>query len=107
MLDKRRALKIDEVERWLYRNRRFRFHFVPAGSSWVDMVEEWFTQGEEKTLYRGSFTSVSALKAFVAASNDHAEPRVWTKDVHTPPQESGSGLPPNGTPAVNLESANQ
>ena len=87
MLNKLSAHKIDEVERWLCRHRRFRFHFVPTGSSWVDMVEEWFTQVEEKTIYRGSFTSVPVLKAtmkeFVAASNGHAEPRVWTKDVNT------------------------
>ena len=80
VLDKLSAHKIDEVERRLYRDRRFRFHFVSTGSSWVDVAEEWLTQVEEKTIYRGSFTSVPALKAamkeFVAASNGHAEPRV-------------------------------
>ena len=80
VLDKLSAHKIDEVERRLYRHRRFRFHFSPTGSSWVDMAEEWLTQVEEKTIYQGSFTSVLALKAamkeFVAAANGHAESRV-------------------------------
>ena len=84
VLDKLSAHKIDEVERRLYRDWRFRVHFVPTGSSWVNTAEEWLTQVEEKTIYQGSFTSVLALKEFVAASNDHAQPRVWTKDVHTP-----------------------
>ena len=51
VLDKLSAHKIDEVERRLYRDRRFRFHFVSTGSSWVDMAEEWLTQVEEKTIY--------------------------------------------------------
>ena len=80
VLDKLSAHKIDEVERRLYRDWRFRVHFVPTGSSWVNTAEEWLTQVEEKTIYRGSVTSVPALKAamkeFVAASNGHAESRV-------------------------------
>ncbi len=87
VLDNLSAHKTDEVERWLRRHRRFHFHFVPTGSSWVNMVEGWFSQLEEKAIYRGSFTSVPALKAaieeFVTASNGHAEPWVWTKDVNT------------------------
>ena len=51
VLDKLSAHKIDEAERRLYRDWRFRFHFVPTGSSWVDMAEEWLTQVEEKTIY--------------------------------------------------------
>ncbi len=80
VLDKLSAHKIDEVERRLYRDWRFRVLFVPTGSSWVNTAEEWLTQVEEKTIYQGSFTSVLALKAamkeFVAAANGHAESRV-------------------------------
>ena len=85
VLDNLSAHKTDEVERWLRRHPRFRFHFVPTGSSWVNMVEGWFSQLERKTLHRGSFANVSALKRaieqFVRASNGRAEPWVWTKDA--------------------------
>lgn len=78
VLDNLSAHKTEEVERWLRRHPRFRFHFVPTGSSWVNMVEGWFSQLEKKALHRGSFESVAALKRaieqFVGASNGRAEP---------------------------------
>ncbi len=86
VLDNLSAHKTKEVERWLRRHRSFHVHLVPTGSSWVNIVEGWFAQLEEKAIYRGSFPSVPALKVaikgFVTASDGHAEPWVWTKDVN-------------------------
>jgi hypothetical protein len=36
--------KTDQVERWLKRHRRFKVHFVPTSSSWLNMVERWFAE---------------------------------------------------------------
>ncbi len=85
VLDNLSAHKTPEVERWLRRHRRIHFHFVPTSSSWVNMVEGWLSQLENKALARGSFRSVPELKQaildYVAVSNDRAEPWVWTKDA--------------------------
>ena len=85
ILDNLSAHGTDEVGRWLSRHRRFHFHFIPTGSSWVNMVESWFSQLEKKALHRGSFKNVHELKkaieAFVHATNGRAEPWTWTKDA--------------------------
>lgn len=85
VLDNLSAHKTPEVERWLRRHRRIHFHFVPTSSSWVNMVEGWLSQLENKALARGSFRSVPELKQaildYVTVSNDRAEPWVWTKDA--------------------------
>jgi len=79
------AHRTPEVMRWLRRRPRFHLHFTPSGSSWVNMVESWFSQLEMRALRRGSFRSVKQLKtaieAFVESSNGKAEPWAWTKDA--------------------------
>jgi hypothetical protein len=61
------------------------FPFHSTGSSWLNMVESWFSQLTNKSLRRGSFESVplliNAIKEFVKASNLKAKPFVWTKDA--------------------------
>jgi transposase len=85
VLDNLRAHKTPEVERWLRRHRRIHLHFVPTSSSWVNMVDSWLSQLENRALARGSFRSVPELKQaildFVEVSNGRAKPRVWTKDA--------------------------
>ncbi|HVD02794.1 MAG TPA: IS630 family transposase [Candidatus Dormibacteraeota bacterium] len=86
VLDNLSAHKTPEVERWLRRHPRFHFHFVPTSSSWVNMVEGWLSQLENKALDRGSFRSVPELKQaildFVAVTNGRAKPWVWTMDAN-------------------------
>jgi transposase len=31
-----------DVQAWLARNRHVHFHFTPAGSSWMNQIENWF-----------------------------------------------------------------
>lgn len=85
VLDNLSAHKTDEVQRWLRRHPRFHFHFTPTGSSWVNMVEGWFSQLERKAIRRGSFRNVLHLKMaigdFVEVSNERAQPWSWTKDA--------------------------
>ncbi len=42
-----------EIQRWLKRHKRFRFHFVPTYSSWLNQVERWFGLLSERAQARG------------------------------------------------------
>ena len=36
--------KTADVKKWLLRHPRFHLHFIPTSSSWMDLVERWFTE---------------------------------------------------------------
>ncbi len=85
VIDNLSAHDTPEVKRWLKRHRRFHFHFVPTGSSWVNMVEGWFSKLTGKAIKRGSFRSITELKQaiekYVDTYNNEAKPWIWTKDA--------------------------
>src|SRR6202140_3454517 len=68
------------VRAWLKRHPRFVCHFVPASSSWLNLVERWFGQLTSKRIRRDSFGSVAHLKQaideFLPAWNDKPKPFV-------------------------------
>ena len=74
--------KTDQVKRWLKRHPRFKVHFVPTSSSWLNMVERWFAELTGKAVRRGSFSSVpgliEAIEEFIKESNRDPKPFVWT-----------------------------
>jgi len=92
-LSRRRALHLvldnssthttPEVERWLARHRRVHFHFTPAGASWMNLVESWFSILTRQQIRRGSYANVSeliaAIERFVAGYNERARPFRWTR----------------------------
>jgi transposase len=61
------------VQRWLKRNPRVHFHFIPTSSSWLNLVERWFRDLTDKAIRRGVFASVDelidAITAYVEAWN--------------------------------------
>ncbi|MGH7980826.1 MAG: IS630 family transposase, partial [Limisphaerales bacterium] len=65
--------KHPKVQRWLKRHERFVAHFVPTGSSWLNLVERWFGELTGKRIRRGVFVSVEdpqqAIEEFLAAWN--------------------------------------
>ncbi|ASR37722.1 DDE endonuclease [Prauserella marina] len=75
--------KTGTIQRWLAAHPRFHVHFVPAYSSWLNIVERWFAELTTKLLQRGVHTSVQALEADIRTSikhwNDNPKPFVWTK----------------------------
>lgn len=77
--------KTPEVKLWLEKHPRFKPHFIPTSSSWLNLVERWFGHLTEKAIRRGSFLSVSDLKqaieAFLQAWNANPRPFVWTAKV--------------------------
>jgi transposase len=56
--------KSAEVQRWLKpkRRSRFRFHFTPTSSSWLNQVERFFALITERMIRRGTFHSVDELE---------------------------------------------
>ncbi len=69
------------VREWLAAHPRFKLHFTPTSSSWLNLVERWFRELTEKNIRRGVFRSASeltrAIRAFIAAYNDDPKPLVW------------------------------
>jgi hypothetical protein len=45
--------------------RRPHLHFTPTSSSWLNLVEVWFSLLTARRLKRGVFTSVDALQPFI------------------------------------------
>ena len=83
ILDNQSAHKSFEVKRFLAKNPRFHFHFIPTHSSWLNRVEGWFGLLTAKQLVRGAHTSVpqlqEAIYAFRDAHNADPRPFKWVK----------------------------
>jgi len=82
ILDNSGIHKHDRVRRWLRRHPRFRFHFTPTGSSWMNLVERWFSELTQKRIRRGTFRNVrelvAAIREFLEAYLEDPRPFVWT-----------------------------
>jgi transposase len=74
--------KHPKVQRWLARHPRFRVHFTPTSSSWLNMVERFFRDLTQNRLRRGVFRDVEelvmAIIDYVDKHNDKPKPFVWT-----------------------------
>src|SRR6266704_117539 len=75
--------KAPVIQAWLARHPRFRLHFTPTGSSWINQVERWFGFLTDQMIRRGVHKSVQALEADIRAWIKHwnANPRpfAWTQ----------------------------
>jgi transposase len=73
--------KHPKVKAWLKKRRRFHLHFIPTGSSWLNLVERWFRNLTERRIRRGVFRSVAELKAaidsYLAAHNADPQGFAW------------------------------
>ena len=72
-----------EVKAWLARNPRVQLHFTPTHSSWMNLVESFFSIITRQAIRRASFTSVrevtDAIRRFIDGWNDRCVPFTWTK----------------------------
>jgi transposase len=79
--------KKDKVQEWLIKHPRFKPHFIPTSSSWLNLVERWFAELTQKAVRRGTFRSVpdlqKAIQEFTDAWNDTPRPFVWTASVES------------------------
>jgi len=85
VLDNFSAHKAEPVTKWLAHPKRARWHlhFTPTSSSWLNLVEGWFSQLTKRRLKRGTFTSVddlvTAIELWAEHWNDDPKPFVWQK----------------------------
>ncbi len=76
--------KHPDVLKWLAApaHARFKLHFTPTSSSWLNLVERWFRELTTKRLRRGVFRSVpdlvAVIYAYIALNNADPKPFVWT-----------------------------
>jgi len=83
ILDNYSTHKVPAVRRWLVRHPRFHIHFTPTYSSWINLVERWFSALTEKKLRRSTHKSVGRLerdlKGYIEINNESPKPFVWAK----------------------------
>jgi transposase len=83
VLDNYATHKTSKVKEWLIRHPRFHLHFMPASSSWLNLVERWFAELTTRKLRRSAHRSVTELEAdvrrWINEWNKEPKPFVWTK----------------------------
>jgi len=83
ILDNLSTHKTPKVHRWLVRHRRFHLHFTPTYSSWLNLVERWFSALTTKKLQRSAHRSVQELAtdivAWIDSWNKDPKPFIWHK----------------------------
>jgi len=83
ILDNYGTHKHPNVTKWLEKHRRFRLHFTPTSSSWLNLIERWFGEITRKRIRRGVFHSVpeliAAIDEYVRLNNENPKPFIWTK----------------------------
>ena len=76
-----------KVKAWLSKRTRFHLHFVPTSSSWLNLIEVWFSQLTNRAIRRGSFAGVGelviAIHRYIDAHNADPKPFVWTASVES------------------------
>jgi transposase len=87
ILDNASTHKTPEVMRWLERNRRVHFYFVPTSASWANLVERLFSELTERELRRLVTHSVQqlieAITHYLDKRNADPQPFVWTASVES------------------------
>jgi transposase len=82
ILDNYATHKTEAVEDWLAKRPRWKLHFTPTHSSWLNQVERFFAKITQERIRRGVFRSVDdlakAIKEYIAAHNQNPKPFRWT-----------------------------
>jgi len=107
ILDNYATHKHANVQRWLAKHPRFRLHFTPTSSSWLNLVERWFRDLTDKALRRGVFHSVpdliAAIERYLQANNAEPKPFVWTASADAILEKVRRGRGALTTPPANTE----
>ena len=73
-----------KVKAWLAKHPRFHLHFVPTGSSWLNLVERFFRDLNQQAILPGSFGSVpelvEAIMKYLTRHNLAPKRYVWRAD---------------------------
>lgn len=82
IVDNDATLNHPKIQAWLAGRPRWHMHFIPIYSSWLNQVARFFTLVTDKTMHRGSFTSVRQLiqriDHFVDSYDEKCQPFRWT-----------------------------
>ena len=80
--DNYKTHKTKEVQAWLAKHPRFKLHFTPTSSSWINLVERLFAEITRQQIRRGVFKSVAELEAaietWLTEHNAKPNPFKWT-----------------------------
>jgi transposase len=83
VLDNYATHKTPAVHQWLLKHPRFRLHFTPTSSSWLNLVERWFAELTNRKLRRSAHRSVTELeddiRTWINEWNKNPRPFAWTK----------------------------
>jgi transposase len=83
VLDNSSTHKTPAIQKWLAAHPRFVLHFTPTSSSWLNLVERWFSDLTTRLLKRGAHRSVHQLntdiRTWIDTWNNNPRPYVWTK----------------------------
>lgn len=77
--------KTKAVRDWLVAHPRWRFHFIPTHSSWLNQVERFFAKITLDIIRRGSFSSLAQLRNaildYIDENNENPKPFKWTSSA--------------------------
>ena len=81
ILDNYGTHKHPAVKKWLAARSRYRVHFTPTSSSWLNQIERWFAEITRKRIRRGTFRSVrdliKAIHDYILVYNKNPQPFQW------------------------------
>jgi len=81
VLDNYATHKHENVRKWLERHPRFKMHYTPTSSSWLNLVERFFGEITRDCIRDGSFKSVQSLEKamneYIAVHNENPRRFVW------------------------------
>ena len=87
ILDNYATHKHPAVRAWLDKHPRVHFHFIPTSSSWLNLVERFFSELTTRRLKRLAVTSVDqlieAIDHYIDRRNDNPTPFVWTASAQS------------------------
>ncbi len=85
--DNYKTHKTAEVQAWLAKHPRFKMHYTPTSSSWLNLVERPFAEITRQQIRRGVFKSVAdleaAIDAWIAGWNAKPTPFKWSAEAKT------------------------
>lgn len=83
VIDNASTHKTPAIQKWFLAHPRFHVHFTPTSSSWINLVERWFSEITEKWIRRGTHRSVKELAQsindWIDSWNENPRTYVWHK----------------------------
>ncbi len=87
ILDNYATHKHPKVKAWLERHPRVHFHFLPTSTSWLNLVERFFSELTQRQLKRLAVNNVAELEQvidrYIDARNRDPKPFTWTAAAET------------------------